>query len=196
MYYHLAMRTKRWDIKKLRLVVKKSKSVRQVIYNLGLIPAGGNYDQIKKYLKVHNIDTSHFTGQGWNKGMRGIGKLIIPTKDILRQNSNFQSYKLKSRLFKEGFKFPKCEECGWARMGDDGRIPVEIDHINGDRKDNRLVNLRILCPNCHSLKPTHRGKNKKRRDGGMVDTQHLKCCGHQSPCGFDPHSRHSEKLMV
>jgi hypothetical protein len=63
--------------------------------------------------------------------------------------------------FKEGIKKEECEMCGWAKSSLDGRIPLELDHINGDHHDNRLINLRILCPNCHSLQPTHRGKNKK-----------------------------------
>lgn len=75
--------------------------------------------------------------------------------------SNVQSNTLRRRLFKEGIKEPKCELCGWAETSIDGRIPVELDHINGVRTDNRLDNLRILCPNCHSLQITHRGKNKR-----------------------------------
>ncbi len=58
-------------------------------------------------------------------------------------------------------KKPECEECGWAKRSEDGRIPLELDHINGDSHDNRLENLRILCPNCRSLEPTHRGMNIK-----------------------------------
>ena len=51
----------------------------------------------------------------------------------------------------------------------DGRIPLELDHINGDRHDNRIKNLRILCPNCHSLQPTHRGRNMNKNwaSGGI-----------------------------
>ncbi len=53
--------------------------------------------------------------------------------------------------------------CGWNKTTKDGRLPLELDHINGDSRDNRLTNLQILCPNCHSLQPTHRGLNKKAR---------------------------------
>ena len=85
-------------------------------------------------------------------------------EDILVKNSNFQSYKLKKRLFSAKLKKPRCELCGWAKKTADGRLPLELDHISGDSKDNRLENLRILCPNCHSLQPTHRGRNR----GGPV----------------------------
>ena len=151
-----------WTKDDLIKAVKKSKSNRQVLFHLKLVEAGGNYEQIKKYLKLYNIDTSHFTGQSWNKGLKGRYLPIVLMKDVLKINSDYQSYKLKIRLFIEKIKQPKCEECGWAKKSEDGRIPVELDHINGDRYDNRIENLRILCPNCHSLKLTHRGRNKKR----------------------------------
>ena len=131
-----------------------------------MVEAGGNYEQVKKYLERYKIDTSHFTGKAWNKGLKGIGQPIIPLKDILVENSSYQSFKLKKRLFKEKFKIPKCEKCGWAKFSKDGRLPLELDHINGNRRDNRLNNLRILCPNCHSLQMTHRGLNMRKRSGG------------------------------
>lgn len=142
---------------------KRARSIRQVIKALGLIPAGGNYNQINKYLKQYKVDISHFTGKIWNKGLRGIGKPRFSLSEILVQDSTFQSYKLKKRLFGAGLKKPRCEECGWAQQTPDGRIPLELDHINGNSTDNRLENLRVLCPNCHSLQPTHRGRNKKHR---------------------------------
>ena len=155
------MRKRSWTEKQLRQAAKQSQSVRQVLSRLGLREAGGNYDQIKKYLHFYNIDVSHFKGQAWNKGLRGIGKPIIPLEKVLVKNSTFQSYKLKKRLFTAGLKPCHCEMCGWAEESVDGRVPVELDHINGDSHDNRLENLRILCPNCHSLQLTHRGRNRK-----------------------------------
>ncbi len=151
-----------WSNDQLIEAVKNSTSVRQVLKKLGLALAGGNYSQIKKYIKEFDLKTDHMKGMGWNKGMRGIGKPLIPLEKILVEDSSFQSYKLKNRLFKLGLKDQKCEECDWAKKTEDGRLPLELDHINGNSRDNRLENLRVLCPNCHSLKPTHRGRNMKK----------------------------------
>lgn len=157
----MSVRQRKWTKDQLRLAVKKSSSIRQVLFLLGLKAAGGNYFQINYYLKEYNIDFSHFKGKGWNKGLKGKSCPRVKLEEILILNSTFQSYKLKKRLFAAKLKEVKCEECGWAQMSKDGRIPLELDHINGNSTDNRLENLRILCPNCHSLKPTHRGRNRK-----------------------------------
>ncbi len=156
-------RKRSWSETQLKNAVENSKSYRNVINILGLIPAGGNYDQIKKYIKEYNISTKHFTGMLWNRGLRMPFKPVLALKDILVKNSTYQSFKLKKRLFLAKLKEPKCEECDWAEMSVDGRIPLELDHINGDRHDNRLENLRVLCPNCHSLKLTHRGRNRRQK---------------------------------
>ncbi len=160
-----------WTEQQLRNAAKNSYSIREVIKKLGLIPAGGNYSQIKHYLDQYNINIDHFKGKGWKKGLTGIGRSKKTLKEILIENSNFQSYKLKNRILAAGLKKPACENCGWSKKSEDGRLPLELDHMNGDSKDNRLSNLQILCPNCHSLKPTHRGRNmdkyKKRVSGGI-----------------------------
>jgi 5-methylcytosine-specific restriction endonuclease McrA len=158
------MRNRSWTIKMLKEAVENSTSIRQVIAKLGLVEAGGNYDQVKKYIKENSISTEHFKGMGWNKGMRYF-RPQISLDEILVENSTYQSFKLKKRLFQSNLKKQKCEECGWKKVSKDGRLPLELDHINGKRHDNRIENLRILCPNCHSLKPTHRGLNRKKMLG-------------------------------
>lgn len=153
-------RKRKWTSEQLVEAVISSSSYRQVIHKLGLIPAGGNYRQLKHYITEGDLDTSHFTGRVWNKGLSWSRRPDIPLEQLLTKGSTVQSYKLKLRLFLADLKNERCEECGWAEQAVDGRIPLELDHINGVSNDNRLVNLRILCPNCHSLKPTHRGRNK------------------------------------
>lgn len=150
-----------WTDEQLIAAVGSSFSVRQVILKLGLIPAGGNYTHVSERISDLNIRTEHFKGCGWNKGMRYHTNSRPTLRSLLVLGSKVQSYKLKLRLYEEGLKKAECELCGWSQISPDGRIPLELDHINGNHKDNRLVNLRVLCPNCHSLQLTHRGKNKR-----------------------------------
>lgn len=79
---------------------------------------------------------------------------------ILTKDSTYQPYKLLKRLIKEGKKERKCECCGNTKWMDQ-EIPLELHHINGDRTDNRLENLQVLCPNCHAFTDNYRGKKNK-----------------------------------
>ncbi len=153
-----------WTNEELIDAVKYSHSVRAVIQKLRLVPAGGNYRHINETIKRLGVSTEHFSGKGWNSGWSFDPR--VPRKElveILVKDRLTQSHKLRLRLIAEGLKKPECEFCCWQKLSADGRLPLELDHINGDHRDNRIENLRILCPNCHSLQPTHRGKNKRIR---------------------------------
>jgi bacterioferritin-associated ferredoxin len=152
-----------WTDDQLRAAVASSESYAQVIRKLGLVPAGGNYVQVQRRIRALALDTSHFTGMGGNVGLKLHPRPSAPLEEVLVEDRPTGSHKLKRRLFRAGLKRPACELCGWAERASDGRLPVELDHINGDNRDNRIENLRILCPNCHSLQPTHRGLNQKKR---------------------------------
>lgn len=76
---------------------------------------------------------------------------------LIENSPHKNSNKLKKRLFREGIKQKQCEICGLT----DTSITLELHHINGDPTDNRLENLQILCPNCHSKTSNFRGKNTR-----------------------------------
>ena len=92
-----------------------------------------------------------------NQSGKGIFKPVKALEDVFSGKFGMKSTHLKSRLFREGYKEERCEECGideWNGLP----IVLELDHINGDNSDNSLENLKILCPNCHSQTPTFRGR--------------------------------------
>jgi hypothetical protein len=151
------MKLRKYSERELMEAVKTSASLAQTLKKLGVAPYGGNYEVLRKAIRHFKIDVSHFTGQLWNKG-RTFG-VKHPLEKYLSNELQIQSYKLKKRLLSEGVLDEKCSSCGkkeWLGQP----IPLELDHINGKRQDNRLSNLRLLCPNCHALTPTYRGKNR------------------------------------
>lgn len=156
------MKPRRWSYADLRRAARHARSYRDLLLRLGLKPAGGNYVHIRRIVRERRIKLPRYQGTGWSRGLRGIGKPRLSLATILRRGSTYQSFKLKKRLWSAGLKKQRCEMCGWAKKSADGRLPLELDHINGDRYDNRLRNLRILCPNCHSIQPTHRGLNIRK----------------------------------
>lgn len=156
------MRKRSWTVNDLINIVERSCSYRQVLIALKLKEAGGNYEQVKKYIRELGLDIRHFKGKGWSAGLKGIGRPRVSLENIFSNTIPFQSFKLKKRLFKEHLKIEQCEKCGWAEQTEDGYIPLELDHINGNRNDNSLENLRVLCPNCHSLTMEYRGRRLRK----------------------------------
>lgn len=151
-----------YSIEEFKKAVEESYSIAQALIKLGLSPRGGNYRVFKRFEKLYNIDTSHFTGQGHLKG-KSHKFNIKPLSEILVKDCEYSSNKLRKRLIEEGLKEHRCESCKLTEwMGE--LIPLELDHIDGDHYNNQIENLKILCPNCHAKTPTYRGKNKRNKN--------------------------------
>ena len=115
--------------------------------------------------KIANLelDTSHFTGQRWARGKTFSNRRTIPLEAILVANSSYQSTaRLRRRLIAAGLKEAACEGCGLSKWRGQP-LPLTLDHVNGIHTDNRLENLRILCPNCHAITDTWCARNRKPR---------------------------------
>lgn len=139
--------------------IKDAESIADVCRNLGIKPIGGNYKVVRNKVNEYGLDFKNYKGKGWGKGLKGTSNKKLSLNEILVEHSNYGSYKLKQRLIDEGLKEWKCEKCHRAEWEGE-KIPLELHHVNGINTDNRLENLQLLCPNCHSLTDNFRGRNK------------------------------------
>jgi Zn finger protein HypA/HybF involved in hydrogenase expression len=150
--------TRKWTDEELIEAVKTSYSIAQVLRKLKLDVSGANYRLIPMTIKSLNLDTSHFLGRAHLKDKTHNWSSAKPLKEILKENSHYQSSHLRIRLIRENYFKEECSSClltNWCGE----KIPLQLDHIDGDSTNNKLENLRILCPTCHTLTPTFAGKN-------------------------------------
>ena len=145
-------------------LVKNSLSLSDIIKKLGLHASSGNYRILKRRLYDEKIDYSHIklgpkhnAGRSFPLKSRALNEILIENSDY--KNTNF----LKRRLIKENILQNKCNKCKIGPQWNEEELVLQLDHINGNCRDNRLSNLRILCPNCHSQTPTYAAKNKSKK---------------------------------
>ena len=124
-----------------------------------MCPTGNGHRTLTKYIALWDIPTDHFDRDAaWRARRRPAQDL----SEVLVEHSSYHRDRLKQRLYAEGLKVPQCELCGQGETWRGRRLALVLDHANGVRDDNRLHNLRILCPNCNATLDTHCGRKNRR----------------------------------
>jgi hypothetical protein len=136
------IKSTKYKKEELELAVKSSTSFRQVLQYLNK-SGGGSQSIIKNAINHYEIDTSHFNGQAWNKG-----KSVI-------QNPKTKSAWKNKLIIERGHK---CQTCNLTKWVSGNAVPLELEHVDGNNKNNVKDNLKLLCPNCHSQTKTWKRK--------------------------------------
>ena len=149
-----------WTREQLEEAVKQNIGIPGVLKHMGFPPSGSYYNWIKKKIADFNLDITHFIKPGSKQPLPPISD-----EEFFVKGRRAKGSALKSRLLKRGVS-TLCAGCGiyeWTtKITSSTKISLQVDHINGDSMDNRIENLRLLCPNCHSMTDTYCGKNMKR----------------------------------
>jgi len=144
--YSVARHYRKYNNQDIINAVNKVNSMAGLLKLIGLKPTGGNYANMKKKLQTMNINTDHWTGQAWNRDQR------------LKDWTNYTKvHSLKPHLIK--LRTHKCEICGLTEWRNQS-IPLEVHHQDGDRTNNELENLKLLCCNCHATTDNWRNRKK------------------------------------
>jgi hypothetical protein len=169
--HHFGMRRRpRYTRDEAAAAVRRSKSLSQALRELGLRPAGGNHRTFRRHLVEWGISTEHFDPAAC-QARAGRGR-AVSLESILVEHSTFARGHLKERLYAAGVKSPRCELCGQGPRWCGREMALVLDHINGIADDNRIENLRIVCPNCAATLDTHCGRNAR-----PPETQTCERCG-------------------
>ncbi len=137
----------------------------RVLQKIGVTISGGSYERLKATLVDWKIDGSNIVGRAWNKGRPAANRL--PIEEVLVDGIARGRGHLKRALDELGIPY-MCSECGQLPMWNEKPLVIPIDHIDGNRFNNRKENIRYLCPNCHSQTETWGYKGKRRYNKKMV----------------------------
>lgn len=150
--------TRKYTKEIIDAAAKISLSKRQLCKNLGINVCGGSVGMISARLKEYGTDISHFRKSGWNAGSR---KKTAQEILVLRDDGGREKTSSLKRAMIECGVIEQCANCGLGKAWNGRPLTNQIDHINGNPLDDRLENLRFLCPNCHSQTDNWKSKNRE-----------------------------------
>lgn len=133
-------------------LLNQSESFADFIRKIGYAHSSGSYKSVKKFLDLNGIDYSHLVNKRWSSSKKENDEVFV-------ENSSYDRKGIKRRLINEQLIPYYCSICNNKGEWNGIQLSLQLDHINGINNDNRLSNLRFLCPNCHSQTDTYAGKN-------------------------------------
>jgi hypothetical protein len=149
----------RYTEQQAREAIAASLTFTEALRRLEMCWSGGNHRTLKKRAAEWGIPTDHFDPDEARR--RALRREAIPLAEVLVQNSTYSRGRLKERLYETGLKARSCELCGQGELWRGRWMALILDHVNGDARDNRLANLRIVCPNCAATLDTHCGRRAR-----------------------------------
>ncbi|MFI1203871.1 HNH endonuclease [Streptomyces sp. NPDC020883] len=158
----------RWTPEVLRTAVSASTNMCEALRHLGLEVVGGHHTHISRRIRAYGIDTSHFTTAARTENMRCNQRRRTAEEILVKATSAHATRIPNSRLKRAMRELGVAEHralCGIEAVWQGEPLPLEVDHLDGNWRDNRIGNLRLLCPNCHATTDSYRGRGKGRAKG-------------------------------
>lgn len=147
-----------WKMPEIEFIqlVQSAKSIGDVLQAFGLTNRGRNHFTARKRIENLGLSTKHFDQNAARNNKRFKHSLSVFTQGVRRSTGV-----IRRAFLRHGGRKHECSICGQLPMWNNLPLVLQVDHIDGNCKNNSLSNLRWVCPNCHTQTATYAGKKRK-----------------------------------